>query len=176
MKHSRDYNPIEREPTKEFGDWDHADDLGLCVNCCDNPINPGVSEVMCLDCLMSMGSGWLCSADNCPNAVTGSFRSTSFCEIHLIDVIHKEYQDYCETKTTLMERQREVGDTLSNMEQDPRNVPDTALDLSSSQSSIYAEWESIQKELADLEVKKSRIKSAMKHVDQPFPNGFDASF
>lgn len=157
-------------------DWETAKDLGLCVHCCSAPVNPALSDISCLSCYEEGTFTDPCDVTGCPNRVSGSIGQSELCEIHLVDAIHSRYDNYCERKTRLEREEQKLDDEFSDMDKDPRKIHVPDKELTSSQESKLTDWYAIQQDLSDLEVLAQQIKGAMRQVDQPFPEEFDASF
>lgn len=164
------YNEMIAHAREEGERQQRLKEDGLCLDCASNPQNPHLAGHVCLSCwedTPTMG----CDASDCPNSSKGHFRQVSLCEIHLVDTIHQQYDEYLKNKSNINDEKQDVEERVQELGVDLNKIKyENYQELGDEQQSVHDKWAALRHRERGLHQLKNNIQKAMDQIEQPFPD------
>lgn len=164
---ARDYAREQQRKIKE------RNEKGLCHRCGEVPANPALPTNLCVDCHEKEPQG--CEKSGCTNSVAGSYRQARLCEVHLINIIHSEYQEYEQRKSKLEELKQEFYDLVDDVGFDPREQSKRPSEMTDRENTVLDLHTKVKAEERNLDLRKKQLQKAISQVEQAFPDNFSTS-
>lgn len=166
--------PSERRAEAEMAERhkEKMDKQGLCRFCSERPQNPFLDSRTCLDCYKNHPNS-CCINEGCYEDVAARYEQRPFCEVHLADVLHKEYKRYLTLMDELVDMREKLGFLMVKRVYDTNERPEEVDDIGEQHEDIRSLKNQIRMTQRELDILKSNIKEANKKAGGVFPENYE---
>jgi len=115
-----------------------------------------------------------CDVSGCPNSTDGHFRQAGLCKIHLVDTIHKMYDEYLSNKSELETEKERLKTWADSVDVELHNSSyGEYQDMTDEQQDVIDEWTALRHRERGIHQLKNDIKKAMDQIEKPFPEEYE---